>query len=149
MLPISNVAIPNLQFQLELATLALATFPQWQHFHSGNILKVILIYIPVRSEGGGLTYNFHVTCFFLLSLLGDREAWSFGVFFEDFPQPPKLRTSQQRKQRVFLQLPLLIIMSILSKRNPQQYSCAKRRPSDCYRSSASRISTQRTPHPDR
>ncbi len=41
MLPISNVAIPNVQFQsiyakatadkLELATLALATFPHWQH----------------------------------------------------------------------------------------------------------------------
>ena len=26
----------------------------WQHFHIGNILKVILIYIPVRSAGGGL-----------------------------------------------------------------------------------------------
>ena len=56
----------------------------WQHFHIGNILKVILIYIPVRSEGSGLAYNFHVTCFFLLSLLGDREAWSFGVFVEAF-----------------------------------------------------------------
>ena len=32
------------------------------------------------------------------SLLGDREAWSFGVFFEVFSQSPKLRTSQQRKQ---------------------------------------------------
>ena len=31
MLPISNVAIPNAQFQLELATLVLATFPHWQH----------------------------------------------------------------------------------------------------------------------
>jgi len=41
MLPISNVAISNAQFQstyakatadkLELATLALATFPHWQH----------------------------------------------------------------------------------------------------------------------
>ena len=26
----------------------------WQHFHIGNILKVILIYIPVRSAGGEL-----------------------------------------------------------------------------------------------
>jgi hypothetical protein len=41
MLPISNVAIPNAQFQstyakataykLELARLVLATFPHWQH----------------------------------------------------------------------------------------------------------------------
>ena len=26
----------------------------WQHFHNGNIFKVILIYIPVRGAGGGL-----------------------------------------------------------------------------------------------
>ena len=29
----------------------------WQHFHIGNILKVILIYIPVRSAGDWLTTN--------------------------------------------------------------------------------------------
>ena len=32
----------------------------WQHFHIGNILRVILIYIPVYSAGGGLAYNFIV-----------------------------------------------------------------------------------------
>ncbi len=27
----------------------------WQHFHIGNILQIILIYIPMRSAGGELT----------------------------------------------------------------------------------------------
>ena len=40
-----------------------------------------------------------------LSPLGDWETWSFGDFFEAFSQSPKLRTSQQRKQREVLQLP--------------------------------------------
>ncbi len=43
MLPISNVAIPNVQFSLAIGNI-----------ETGNILKVVLIYIPVRSADGGL-----------------------------------------------------------------------------------------------
>jgi hypothetical protein len=46
MLPVLPIPMPNTNW--ELATLALATFSHWQHFHIGNIQQAVRPNLPMQ-----------------------------------------------------------------------------------------------------